>query len=97
MEHYFHDDDLHYAVEEFYDDFDDENLSGGAEAAADSDCGSTFSDFDDDFESNKSKTDSSALEARNGKDIQGIPWERMNYSRDVYRENTREEIEAIEL
>ncbi|KAK4801331.1 hypothetical protein SAY86_021818 [Trapa natans] len=53
MEHYFHDDDLHYAVEEFYDDFDDENLSGGAEAAADSDCGSTFSDFDDDFESRR--------------------------------------------
>lgn len=35
---------------------------------------------------NKSETDTSALEARNGKDIQGIPWERMNYSRDVYRE-----------
>jgi hypothetical protein len=32
------------------------------------------------------KTDTSALEARNGKDIQGIPWERLNYSRDEYRE-----------
>nr|GMD55621.1 uncharacterized WD repeat-containing protein C2A9.03-like isoform X1 [Ipomoea batatas] len=34
----------------------------------------------------ESKTDTSALEARNGKDIQGIPWERLNYTRDRYRE-----------
>jgi hypothetical protein len=34
----------------------------------------------------KPKTDTSALEARNGKDIQGIPWERLNFSRDEYRE-----------
>lgn len=32
------------------------------------------------------KTDTSALEARNGKDIQGIPWERLNFTRDKYRE-----------
>lgn len=31
-------------------------------------------------------TDTSALEARNGKDIQGIPWERLNFTRDKYRE-----------
>ncbi|GFY96506.1 transducin/WD40 repeat-like superfamily protein [Actinidia rufa] len=30
--------------------------------------------------------DTSALEARNGKDIQGIPWERLNFTRDKYRE-----------
>lgn len=59
---------------------------------------------------NKSKTDTSAFEARNGKDIQGIPWERMNYSRDVYREkrlrqyknyeslsSSREELEKVGL
>lgn len=34
----------------------------------------------------KLKTDTSALEARNGKDIQGIPWERLNFTRDKYRE-----------
>ena len=38
------------------------------------------------MQQNKPKTDTSALEARNGKDIQGIPWERMNYTRDKYRE-----------
>lgn len=26
------------------------------------------------------------MEARNGKDIQGIPWERLNFTRDKYRE-----------
>ncbi|CAI9291643.1 unnamed protein product [Lactuca saligna] len=44
------------------------------------------SDFEDDFDQNKSKTDTSAEEARNGKDIQGIPWERLNFTRDKYRE-----------
>lgn len=34
----------------------------------------------------KSKLDTSAVEARNGKDIQGIPWERLNFTRDKYRE-----------
>ena len=34
----------------------------------------------------KQKTDTSAYEFRNGKDMQGIPWERLNYSRDKYRE-----------
>lgn len=38
------------------------------------------------FWQSKPKTDTSALEARNGKDIQGIPWERLNFSRDEYRE-----------
>lgn len=31
-------------------------------------------------------TDTSALEARHGKDIQGIPWERFNFTRENYRE-----------
>ncbi|XP_058222197.1 uncharacterized WD repeat-containing protein C2A9.03-like isoform X1 [Rhododendron vialii] len=44
------------------------------------------SDFEDDFELTKPKTDTSALEARNGRDIQGIPWERLNFNRDRYRE-----------
>ncbi|CAL4939699.1 unnamed protein product [Urochloa decumbens] len=30
--------------------------------------------------------DTSALDYREGKDMQGIPWERLNYSRDQYRE-----------
>lgn len=34
----------------------------------------------------KQKNDTSALEARNGKDIQGIPWESLNFTRENYRE-----------
>lgn len=30
-------------------------------------------------------TDTSSAQARKGKDIQGIPWERLNISRDKYR------------
>ncbi|PRQ21488.1 hypothetical protein RchiOBHm_Chr7g0239751 [Rosa chinensis] len=43
-------------------------------------------DFVDDLDSSKVKTDTSALEARNGKDIQEIPWERLNFTRDKYNE-----------
>lgn len=46
-----------------------------------------YSDLeDDDMNMNKHSGDTSAVEARNGKDIQGIPWERMNFSREKYRE-----------
>lgn len=30
-------------------------------------------------------TDTSAAQARRGKDIQGIPWDRLNITRDKYR------------
>ncbi|KAJ1291968.1 hypothetical protein BS78_02G357200 [Paspalum vaginatum] len=33
----------------------------------------------------KQKYDTSAADYRNGKDMQGIPWERLHYSRDNYR------------
>ncbi|CAK9139753.1 unnamed protein product [Ilex paraguariensis] len=79
----FHNHELEYIVDDYYDttDFadnpfeDDESpRSGGVDDSLDS-------YFEDDFELNKSKTDTSALEARNDKDIQGIPWERLNFSR----------------
>ncbi|PSR99992.1 WD40 repeat, conserved site protein [Actinidia chinensis var. chinensis] len=75
--------DLEYMVEDYYDmtDFEDDtdSQSNGVDEALDS-------DFEDDFELSKPKTDTSAVEARNGKDIQGIPWERLNFTRDKYRE-----------
>ncbi|XP_010060167.2 uncharacterized WD repeat-containing protein C2A9.03 isoform X1 [Eucalyptus grandis] len=83
----FHNDDLEYVVDDFYDEFyDDDNPFSDVESPRNSDTESVDSDFEDDFESSKPKTDTSALEARNGKDIQGIPWERMNYTRDKYRD-----------
>uniref|UniRef100_A0A6V7QVH8 Uncharacterized protein n=1 Tax=Ananas comosus var. bracteatus TaxID=296719 RepID=A0A6V7QVH8_ANACO len=41
---------------------------------------------DDVEDASKQKSDTSALEYRKGKDMQGIPWERLNYTRDKYRE-----------
>ncbi|VVA95693.1 unnamed protein product [Arabis nemorensis] len=77
--------DLEYLVDDFYgvSDFEDDEPFGEIDLKSETD-----SDFEDDFETSQSKmeSDTSALEARNGKDIQGIPWERLNYSRDQYRE-----------
>ncbi|WCJ29636.1 Transducin/WD40 repeat-like superfamily protein [Euphorbia peplus] len=44
-------------------------------------------DDDDDDDNLDSKiTDTSAADARKGKDIQGIPWDRLSISRDKYRQ-----------
>ncbi|KAM7253144.1 hypothetical protein ACFE04_025762 [Oxalis oulophora] len=81
------DDYYHYRIVEFIssddddddDDDDDAHEEGGGG-------GSTLSDDDDDFEPTHSKNDTTALEARNGKDIQGIPWEMLTFTRDNYRQ-----------
>ncbi|TYI75976.1 hypothetical protein E1A91_D06G044800v1 [Gossypium mustelinum] len=88
MEH-FQNDDLEYIVDDYYDfdDFEHDDLFAEPDPRRDTaDFDSFDSDFEDDFESKKPKTDTSAVEARNGKDIQGIPWERLNFTRDKYRE-----------
>uniref|UniRef100_A0A0E0EN08 Uncharacterized protein n=1 Tax=Oryza meridionalis TaxID=40149 RepID=A0A0E0EN08_9ORYZ len=46
------------------------------------------SDFDDDEYGqpiNESKEDTSAVDVKKGKDIQGIPWDNLSFSRDRYR------------
>ncbi|GAA0182994.1 hypothetical protein LIER_30486 [Lithospermum erythrorhizon] len=67
--------ELEYIVDDYYDvnDVDDHSFNN--------------SDFEDSFELSKAKTDTSAVEVKNGKDIQGIPWERLNFTRDKYRES----------
>ncbi|KAM0936893.1 hypothetical protein DsansV1_C26g0193431 [Dioscorea sansibarensis] len=69
----FFNNDLDYVVEDYYDmaEFDD----------------NPFENDDNSGEvEGKQKTDTSALDARNGKDIQGIPWERLKHTRDEYRQ-----------
>ncbi|XVE55467.1 hypothetical protein DITRI_Ditri03aG0161000 [Diplodiscus trichospermus] len=88
MEH-FQNDYLEYVVDDYYDvnDFEHDDPFAEPEPQRNTAEFDSFdSDFEDDFESNKPKTDTSAVEARNGKDIQGIPWERLNFTRDKYRE-----------
>ncbi|KAL8226360.1 hypothetical protein R6Q57_016192 [Mikania cordata] len=76
-------DDEYYDMTHFADSsFEGNHNQSHRSIAADS----MDSDFEDDFEQSKPKTDTSAEEARNGKDIQGIPWERLNFTRDKYRE-----------
>lgn len=79
---------LDYLVDDYYDvaNFDDDSSFGDDESQRSSDVDSLDSDFEDDFEMSKSRTDTSALEARNGKDIQGIPWERLHFTREKCRE-----------
>ncbi|XP_057441181.1 uncharacterized WD repeat-containing protein C2A9.03-like isoform X2 [Lotus japonicus] len=93
MEH-FNNDDLEYVVDDgFYSDNasdfeDDHHAFSSDDKRSSSSADSPDSDSDSDFETsgnNSAKTDTSASEARNGKDIQGIPWEKLNYSRDEYR------------
>ncbi|KAK8677911.1 hypothetical protein V6N13_143430 [Hibiscus sabdariffa] len=85
----FQNDDLQYVVNDYYDvnNFDNDGAFVEPEPLrATAEFDSFDSDFEEDFESSMPKTDTSAEEARNGKDIQGIPWERLNFTRDKYRE-----------
>lgn len=98
MAHFsFQNDQLQYVDDAYYEmsDFDEGFPFSGTETDSSSPktkstCDDDFdSEFEDDFDldNGKSKTtDTTAAEARNGKDIQGIPWERLNFTRDKYRE-----------
>ncbi|KAL0363090.1 UNVERIFIED_CONTAM: hypothetical protein Scaly_1264200 [Sesamum calycinum] len=62
--------------------------------------GDTESDEEDDDEYNhldNKITDTSAAEARKGKDIQGIPWERLSISRDKYRQTRLEQYRIMRI
>ncbi|KAG1342384.1 putative WD repeat-containing protein C2A9.03 [Cocos nucifera] len=43
-------------------------------------------DFEGDDDMGRQRSDTLASEARNGKDMQGIPWERFSFTRDQYRQ-----------
>ncbi|KAF4349107.1 hypothetical protein F8388_024375 [Cannabis sativa] len=53
-------------------------------------------DFDFDFVQNTKSTDITAKQARAGKDIQGIPWEGLTFSRDQYRQTRLEQYNNYE-
>ncbi|KZV28920.1 hypothetical protein F511_13715 [Dorcoceras hygrometricum] len=85
----FNNNELVYVDDDHFDvtSFEEEDGFSPRSGSSFFDDDSVDSDFDDDFELSKPKTDTSALEAMNGKDIQGIPWERLNYTREKYRES----------
>ncbi|CAK9141632.1 unnamed protein product [Ilex paraguariensis] len=61
-------------VSDFVDDMDEEYYGGGGEDAG-----------LDDYDMLTKVTDTSSCQAKKGKDIQGIPWERLNITRESYR------------
>ncbi|KAA8527301.1 hypothetical protein F0562_034602 [Nyssa sinensis] len=70
-------------IADFLDDTDGEYYGG--ETALD----------DDDMELTR-VTDTSSAQARKGKDIQGIPWERLNITREIYRTTRLEQYRNYE-
>ncbi|KAE9591555.1 hypothetical protein Lalb_Chr20g0119721 [Lupinus albus] len=70
---------------------DDIYFSGRAFGESDSD------DDDDEYDPLENRiTDTTAAEARRGKDIQGIPWDRLSISRKKYRETRLEQYKNYE-
>ena len=77
-----------YEMEAIDDDMDDE-FHGRDIDASDSDADEY------DYMNNKMQ-DTSAAEARRGRDIQGIPWERLSITREKYRQTRLEQYKNYE-
>lgn len=77
-----------YEMNDMDDDMDEEFRGRGME---DSD-----SDEEENAQSNDRVTDTSSAEARKGKDIQGIPWDRLSITRDKYRQTRLEQYKNYE-
>ncbi|KAK8704773.1 hypothetical protein V6N13_048386 [Hibiscus sabdariffa] len=65
--------DFYYMDEDFVDDLDEDEDDYGGDVDA------------DEYDMLTKVTDTSSAQARKGKDIQGIPWERLNITREKYR------------
>ncbi|KAL3685555.1 hypothetical protein R1sor_003577 [Riccia sorocarpa] len=84
-----------YMVEEYdavdFDDVEEDMLQAARERV------SLESDLDDDLDNELSNsTDTTAAEARRGKDIQGIPWSRLQFTRERYREQRLQQYKNYE-
>ncbi|XP_062079120.1 uncharacterized WD repeat-containing protein C2A9.03-like [Humulus lupulus] len=78
-----------FMAEAYDDDIEDEN-----EYFSDSDGDDLRSDFD--FLQNTKSADTTAKQARAGKDIQGIPWDRLSFTRQKYRQTRLEQYKNYE-
>ncbi|KAL8148800.1 putative WD repeat-containing protein C2A9.03 [Apium graveolens] len=77
-----------YEMEDVDDDMDDE-LRGR-------DNGGSDSDVDEYDAMNNKMADTTASQAKRGKDIQGIPWERLSITREKYRQTRLEQYKNYE-
>lgn len=58
--------------------------------------GDVDSETEDDFDGSNNSPDTTVVQARRGKDIQGIPWDRLNYARAKYRETRLQQYKNFE-
>lgn len=92
MNHYYQD-DFDYLVDDYeMADFDDDVEEDGRTRLR-TDVGS---DSENEFDSNIKSPDTTAVQARGGKDIQGIPWDRLNFTREKYRETRLQQYKNYE-
>ncbi|KAJ0046562.1 hypothetical protein Pint_03613 [Pistacia integerrima] len=77
-----------YDMEDIDDDVDEEFRGRGM--------GGSDSEFEEYEYSNNKIADTSAAQARRGKDIQGIPWERLSITREKYRQTRLEQYKNYE-
>ncbi|CAN1302618.1 Uncharacterized WD repeat-containing protein C2A9.03 [Linum perenne] len=85
--------DIDYVVDDYEMPEADDDLyfRGGLVGYSESD------DDDDEYDNLDNKiTDTSAADARRGKDIQGIPWDRVSISREKYRQTRLEQYKNYE-
>ncbi|OVA01385.1 WD40 repeat [Macleaya cordata] len=86
-------DDMDYMADDYEmadvdDDMDEEFRGRGL--------GDSESEDDEDDQLNNKITDTSSAQARKGKDIQGIPWERLSITREKYRQTRLEQYKNYE-
>ncbi|XAR56849.1 hypothetical protein NMG60_11037470 [Bertholletia excelsa] len=79
-----------YEMEDVEDDMDEDYR--GREMGSDSD----VDEYDYLMSDNNKVADTSAAQARKGKDIQGIPWERLSITREKYRQTRLEQYKNYE-
>uniref|UniRef100_A0A0D6R215 Uncharacterized protein n=1 Tax=Araucaria cunninghamii TaxID=56994 RepID=A0A0D6R215_ARACU len=91
MARYMADDDDYMMDDEEMADYDDIGYDYQNQGRGDAD-----SDSEDDYEAITRPVDTSAADARRGRDIQGIPWERLNFTRQKYRETRLEQYKNYE-
>ncbi|CAN7010772.1 hypothetical protein IGI04_011837 [Brassica rapa subsp. trilocularis] len=90
------------APAEYIEDVDDEMEDVGDDmdeefrADDDDDLAASDSDVEEFDYSNNKIADTSAEQARKGKDIQGIPWDRLSISREKYRQTRLEQYKNYE-
>lgn len=91
MDHYYQDDFDYLVDDEMVDFADDVEDDVRTRRRSDID-----SDSENDFDSNNKSPDTTAVQAKRGKDIQGIPWNRLNFTREKYRETRLQQYKNYE-